>query len=187
MTLEFSEVILGPITYVPEPFPHIADTLPTGELEIASSNNLICESKGGSIGAEDIQCWEKDSENPIIMNFQDVKKITLPDQQMFARRLDKLSERQLQSDALQINCIKSESNLEGVANIHLNYERCLISNNIFEITAATANGVGITTFDSTLDSMYVQLPSPSQIGLTTVFQSCDAEWYVYKIDIVCVV
>jgi hypothetical protein len=47
---EYSYVILGPLTYQPDPFDKVA-TITSGTLTLTESD-IICESKGGSIGAE---------------------------------------------------------------------------------------------------------------------------------------
>lgn len=38
-------------------------------------NDLECEGKEGSIGSETIQCWQTDSDKPIIRTYENVKNI----------------------------------------------------------------------------------------------------------------
>jgi hypothetical protein len=75
---------------------------------------------------------------------------------------------------------------EGESSIVINYERCPIDSDTFEIGSTQANGVGITTFSAALETASAILPdNPIQDSLTTVFRDCNAEWYVssYHVDI----
>ena len=47
---EYKYVILGPLTYKPDPFDKVA-TITSGTLTLTDPD-IICESKGGSVGAE---------------------------------------------------------------------------------------------------------------------------------------
>jgi hypothetical protein len=43
------------------------------------ANNLKCESKAGTVGAEEIQCWEANAGDKLkIMTFKDVKALKAP-------------------------------------------------------------------------------------------------------------
>ena len=76
---KFDLVILGPIKYTPDPFDPVAELdLSSGILYILESD-VTCESKGGSMGQETIQCWETNSgNNPVIKTFENVKFISSP-------------------------------------------------------------------------------------------------------------
>ena len=181
---EFNFVLLGPLTLRPKPFDHLA-TISSGNLALKTTG-LICESKGGTVGAEEVQCWEASNEvNPVIMTFKDVKK--LDGGGLNLRRLSERDTnyntqekgRKLQTtSAFQFNCVLSETDLSGTQDILINYERCQISSGSFEIGLTQAIGVGVTTYSSSLNTGTVILPSPIQDTLTTVVRDCNAEWLV---------
>ena len=66
--------------------------------------------------------------------------------------------------------------LSGTRDISINYEKCKIYSGTFEIGLTEAIGVGVTKYDSSLQTAIVTLPSPIQDTLTTVVRNCDAEW-----------
>ena len=51
--------------------------------------------------------------------------------------------------------------LSGTQLISINYEKCVINSYNFEIGATEAIGVGVTKYDSSLQSAIVTLPSPT--------------------------
>lgn len=81
----------------------------TGTLELATDEVLTCESKDGSVGAEEIQCWQTDAgDNPVIMTFKDVKSLQFDSSQR--RLLSKNDERMLESPvySAEFNCIQND-------------------------------------------------------------------------------
>ena len=166
MRKEWNIVLLGPLTLQPSPFDEVAEVESSGQLTLKMTD-LICESKGGSVGAEELQCWEaSNGNNPVIMTFKDVKKLNGGG--LNARRLaERDGARKLQTNAFQFNCILSETDLTGTQDILINYERCQISSGSFEIGLTQAIGVGVTTYSSSLNTGTVILPSPIQDVLTT--------------------
>lgn len=84
----------------------------TGELNILD-DNLICESKGGAVGNEEIQCWESDKgDSSVIMNFKGVKSIGRGSRRRMLPSGDK-SGRELSDSTppLQFNYIKADLNV----------------------------------------------------------------------------
>ena len=75
MREDFKEVILGPLKLTPSPFEKVGSVSSSGLLSLQKTD-LLCESKGGSVGAEEIQCWEAGKSNPVIMTFKNVKTLS---------------------------------------------------------------------------------------------------------------
>lgn len=131
MKLGFSIVILGPFKLKPAPFTPIGGVDSSSgllDIDLSTGNDLTCESKGGSIGEEELQCWESSNDvNPKIMSFKNVKKLGGGGSR---RRLgnDVLYDggRQLQSAENQFNCVLSETDMSGLSHISINYERCQV-------------------------------------------------------------
>ena len=173
-------MILGPFKIYPPPIEPIASVDSTsGELMLDMSD-LTCESKGGYVGEEELQCWEgSNNSNPKIMNFKGVKKLSGGN----GRRLTESSikdvpgnKRRLQSPSFQFNCILSEVDMTEEQSILINYERCKIGSNTITIGHTQANGVGVTTYSASLVEATVILPIPIQDILTTEIRDCDARW-----------
>jgi hypothetical protein len=145
-----------------------------------TKTNTICESKGGSVGAEELQCWEANKSLPVYMTFKNVKTLNGGglNRRMLTDGAIDLSEggRRLQTSPFQFNCILSETDLSGTTSILINYERCQISSGTFEIGYTRAMGVGVTKYSSNLALATVILPSPNQDVLTTVVRDCNAVW-----------
>jgi hypothetical protein len=134
-------IILGPLELKPEPIVPIAEPEPTGEVVLdldLVTRDMICESKGGSVGEEgedyfilalnlfhreahalifiiaEIGCWEADESltNPIIITFKAVKMFYIWNYSN--RRLIDDSkggpewQRQLQSSTIELKCILSD-------------------------------------------------------------------------------
>ena len=55
---EFRQLILGPFTYKPKPFSKLGNIGSSGSLSLDATSEMTCESKGGSVGQEDLQCTE---------------------------------------------------------------------------------------------------------------------------------
>lgn len=66
--------------------------------------------------------------------------------------------------------------MTGTQDILISYERCKITSDTFEIGLTQAIGLGVFTYDSSLQTTTVILPSPIQDTLTTVVRDCNAEW-----------
>lgn len=131
---DFNFVLLGPLTLKPSPFPKLG-RVSSGKLTL-QMNDMICESKGGSVGAEgwltsssifylaylidlmfflllELQCWEASNDsNPLIMTFKDIKSLSGGG---LGRRLtesDTEHTRNLStSSTFQFNCILSETDV----------------------------------------------------------------------------
>ena len=54
----YRQLILGPFTYKPKPFPKLGNIGSSGSLSLDATSEMTCESKGGSVGQEDLQCTE---------------------------------------------------------------------------------------------------------------------------------
>lgn len=125
-----------------------------------------------------MQCWEADKiENQKIKSYSNVKKLSGGG--INGRRLAnsfREGERRLQSSTFEFNCLLSEVDMSGTQVITINYERCQISSDTFEIGQTQSKGVGTTIFSSSMQTATVILPSPIQDTLTTVVRDCDAEW-----------
>jgi hypothetical protein len=176
---DFNIVILGPLKLTPSPFGKVGRVSSSGLLSLQMTD-LLCESKGGSVGAEEIQCWEAGKDTPVIMTFTNVKALSgggLNRRRLTsANEVDASNDRRLQSSTFQFNCISSELDLSGTSDILINYERCPISSGTFEIGLAQAIGVGVVRYSSSLNTANVILPSPIQDTLTTVVRDCNAQW-----------
>lgn len=66
--------LIDPLVYTPSPFGSVA-TQQNGRLTITELNDLECEGKEGSIGAETIQCWQTESNPPIIRTYKNVRNL----------------------------------------------------------------------------------------------------------------
>jgi len=168
----YTQVIMT-LYYEPQPFLPLAQKSSSGQLSLSAwdqSNNMTCASKGGSVGNEELQCWEKDSSTPIIQTFSGVRSLQTGDRRRLLRDL------QAGSGSLLLECIQSDYDHGSDPTLELNYGPCQINNSLLIITRTSITGVGRTTFSS-LTSGSVTLPSPPQDGLvTTVGNSCDAQW-----------
>lgn len=90
----YSQVILGPIKYTPKPFREIATlNKSSGRLSIVSGD-VTCARKGGSVGDEELQCWESKKAKPVIRTFKAVKSLGVSRSNV---------------NALSFTCIQSES------------------------------------------------------------------------------
>ncbi|EJK50116.1 hypothetical protein THAOC_30946, partial [Thalassiosira oceanica] len=170
----YTQVIMA-LYNEPQPFPPLAQKSSSGQLSLSEwdpSNNVTCANKGGSVGNEELQCWETDSSAPIIQTFSGVRSL----QNGNRRRLRRDLQAEAGSGSLLMECIQSDYDHGSNPTIVLNYGPCQISNSLLIITRTAITGVGRTTFSS-LASGSVILPSPPQDGLvTTVGNSCDAQW-----------
>lgn len=197
--LGFALVIIGPIKLKPLPFPPLGNTDDSSgllELDFESDEDLTCESKGklvicykiadmkggrsnfsligGSVGEEELQCWESSNNvNPKIMGFKNVDKLGGKTKQNIN------GGRRLQESGIQFNCLLSESDMTGSTSITINYERCPIDGDVFDIGLTKAVGVGVTLYSSALDTATVTMPSPIQDLLVTVVRDCNAEWIIH--------
>ena len=68
--------------------------------------------------------------------------------------------------------------MNGTNHILINYERCQIPSESFEIGLTKSIGVGVITYSISLEAATIILPSPIQDTLTTVVRDCNAEWLV---------
>lgn len=183
--LGYSVLILGPFTLKPTPFPPVGnfDASSPGSLSL-DIPDLTCESKGGSVGDEELQCWEASNEvNPKIKRFKNVQKLGGGTSN---RRLtdgtgeieESTARRRLETTPYQFNCLLSEVDMSGSTEILIDYERCQISSNTFTISLNQTVGVGVTTFDTNLVAATAIMPSPIQDVLMTVVKECNAQWTI---------
>ena len=125
LKIGFSIVVLGPFEIKPPPVVPLGGVDPSGELalDFDSGNDMTCESKGGGVGAEELQCWESSNDsNPKINTFKNVKNIGGGSR----RRLDAAG-RRLQSGDNQFNCVLSPTDLTGLDHISINIANCPVS------------------------------------------------------------
>lgn len=118
--------------YTPSPFASVAQLdSRTGQLGITDMSDLECEGKEGSIGSETIQCWQTDSDVPIIRTYNNVKTIRssgrrrLRDDSMDLESANTQPRSLLANPSATYNCIKS--NLDVSINIDLRLLRIVIA------------------------------------------------------------
>ena len=188
---DYSIVILGPLKYTPSPFDKVAEIdSATGVLTIEMTS-LTCESKAGSVGAEEVQCWDATNDkNPVIMTFLDVKQLTVSPSIVTRRMSDNSSNdnkalaisrdswtRRLQTSDFSFSCVQSEISLGNAQSVTIDNEKCQIQSGIITIEETQVVGFGVTTFTAGAAlTGEIILPSPIQDSLSTIVRNCDSRW-----------
>ena len=147
--------------------------------------DLTCDSKGGSVGNEELNCWEASNDsNPRIKRFKNVKNVgggSSNRRLLNDGTLESASDsnhRRLETTPYQFNCLLSDVDMSGSTEIIINYERCQISSGTFVISQNRTVGVGVTTYSTNLVAATAIMPSPIQDVLMTVVKDCDAQWTI---------
>lgn len=197
--LEESEdvTVYGPITVQPNnPFAVAELDSASGDLKWSEAKGpLTCNSLGGSLGNEEIQCAAGDEEKPIIRRYLEVKSLTAPtsqrrrslyssdaaDRSKFTNGTEVISlSRTLTnldfSDANTFTCISNPINLGDTDSVVLNYTICQIDTNEISVSGDTILvGSSAVISHSNLDKAKIVLPTPGQDFLVTKFTDCSAD------------
>jgi len=149
----FVKPIVGPLKLTPKAFAPVAVLdAKSGVLTIKGGlGDVTCESKGGVIGAEAIQCWQTRRYPPIIRNFENVKSVAAP-----------------APISYHFNCLLSEVDARGFARkITLNYEQCQLPSNEVQFGGERTVAVGVTKYFNDREAQLI-LPVTQDTALTTI-------------------
>ena len=111
---EYNIVIFGPKKYLPTPFDKLAKLDDnTGLMTVSlKDEDVSCESKGGTVGAESISCWESrpTKSNPMVVSYDGVKSVQVSSG----------------TKALSMNCILSGIGVSRVCNCSPPLDLCCL-------------------------------------------------------------